>query len=351
MDKLKFEKKIIAELPKCYSLAKLTYNNEEYIVAATEKEGDCLIVDKEGNIVDRVWSQPGGVMSIVPAPGTNGAFLATHRFYSPNDSADASIVFARPDGHGWETRTITKLPHVHRFDILQSEGRKYLIACTLKSGHQYKDDWSSPGKIYVAELPDDLYSLGCDNQLELRVIKDGLLKNHGFFRRSVNGVDSAVVSAEQGVFLISPPSGSISDWSVELLTDIPSSDAVLYDINQDGQEEIVLFESFHGSSLRVLEPSSTGYQEVFSIEHKLEFLHAIWADDIAGKPSVVIGHRKGKRELFTLSYDSENTEYKTQIIDENCGSANVLVFSDDKFQYVAGANRETDQLCFYKITR
>ena len=114
-------------------------------------------------------------------PGSDGQFLATHKFYSPNDSMDAEIVIATPQGNGnWEIRTLCSAPFVHRFGILNRGGADYLIVCCLKTGHEHKDDWRFEGACYGAQLPGDLSSFDKAHPLKLTLLKGAMLKNHGY---------------------------------------------------------------------------------------------------------------------------------------------------------------------------
>ena len=140
---MKYQKKLISDLNLCYSLAELTYKGQHCFLVAAEKHDPCYLFDEAGTKIAEPWAGPGGVMTMQQVPEHDGQFLATHEFYSPNDSKEAKIILAYPEDGEWKVRTLAELPFVHRFDIISRNGVNYVIACTLKSGHEYKEDWRS----------------------------------------------------------------------------------------------------------------------------------------------------------------------------------------------------------------
>lgn len=344
------KKRILAELEKCYSIAPLEYQGKKHILVAAEKKDRCILFDAEGEEETTVWEGPGGVMTMAQVPGTDGQFLATHKFYSPNDSKEAKIVAATPDGKGkWNIHTLAELPFVHRFDIIRSGGENYLIACTLKSGHEYKDDWSSPGKVYAAKLPNDLTCFDDANQLQLEVLKDGMLKNHGYYKVMENGKASALVCSDNGVFRFYPPEAQGDRWHEEQLLDIPASDATMVDLDDDGEMELVVLSPFHGDEVSVYKKMGKGYEKVYQYPEKAEFLHAIWSGKLGGKTVVVLGHRKGARRLFALVCMDGRYSFKT--IDDDCGPANAYGYTYDGRDILITTNREINQIAMYTFDK
>lgn len=196
---MRIEKKVIAKLEKCYSVAPLYYQGREHFLVAAEKKDRCILFDMDGNPEETVWEGPGGVMTMVQIPGSDGQFLAIHQFFSPNEAKEAKLVAAEPSADGkWNVKTIARLPFVHRFDIVTRNHVNYLIACTLKSGHEYEEDWRSPGRVYAARLPETLDGISEENPLGLRVICDSLNKNHGYCHMTEHGVMCSLIASEDG---------------------------------------------------------------------------------------------------------------------------------------------------------
>ena len=353
---MKVEKKVIASLNKCYSISELTYHGEHHFLVAAEKKDPCYLFAEDGTRLETVWTEPGGIMTMTPVPGADGQFLSTHEFFSPNDSLNARIVVVTPKGKDdWEVRTLCHAPFVHRFGILRRGGTNYLLVCCLKTGHEYKNDWRFPGACFGAVLPDDLSGFDDDHPLQLELIYDEMLRNHGYCKISHGGHDAALVGCEEGTFLFDPPAVKGADWEVTQISTIPASDSVLVDFDGDGKLELGCISPFHGSSLTIYHLDEfDNYVPQWKYpapEADTEFLHATWACELLGKPTWIVGWRKGTRDTIAITWDSEAGTYRTEFIDRSTGCANALHFKNkDGKDVIVAANREIDEVAMYTIT-
>lgn len=348
---MNIKKRIIGHLTKCYSIAPLHYNDRDFFLVAAEKQDPCYLYDLDGNQVDKIWDGPGGVMSMVQIPRTNGEFLATFQFYSPNDSKEAKIVRILPNKDGtWASQVLAKLPHVHRFDLLESNGFVYLIACTLKSGHTCKDDWSSPGKVYAALLPEDLSGFSEEHPLEFTVLKENMLKNHGYCRCPENGQDTALISCEEGIFQFFPPAHPDEAWNIRPLLNTPASDAVLVDLDGDGKKELCVISPFHGDKISIYADDGSQYKKIYDYPETAEFSHAICCCTLCDQPAFVFGHRKGKRNLVAITYNKDTEAFQETLLDTDCGPANVYHYQHNEKDILISTNREIDEIAMYLIT-
>ncbi len=340
------EKTVLCKMTKCYAVTTLTYQGELHMLAAPEGPDRCILFDAEGREKSTVWTGPGGVMGMVPLPWKDGAFLATQRFYSFNDAEDARIVLAEPDGEGgWSVKTLCALPFVHRFDVLESGGRRYLLVCTLKGGQAYQGDWQFPGGFWAAELPDDLSAFSYDDPLRLTLIRKNVLRNHGYWRGEEDGREFALVCSEEGVERLDPPEAPGGEWRFTKLLDVPASDAVLMDLDGDGERELAVITPFHGDTFTVYHAAPGGYAPVWTLPEKAEFLHAIWGGEIEGRPAVALGNRAGAMLLFLVRWSGDG--YVTEVLDEHCGPANCTGFRHGGHDCILSANRETDEVALY----
>jgi len=349
---MEVEKKVIGSIPKCYAVAPLFYHGEEHFLVAAERKGRCVLYDLVGNDKDTIWTEPGGVMTMLQIPETDGQFLATQKFFSPHDAAEAKIIIVTPDGKGnWEMRTLLDIPYIHRFGILMRGGVKYLIAGTVKSGQDHSNgDWSYPGKVYAAVLPEDLSVFSDDYQLQMEVIMDGLVKNHGFYKVTEEGMDKVVISCDSGVYIFIPPDAPGKKWEILPLLNTSASDAVLVDLDEDGVDELAVISPFHGDTIRIYRQVDGKFEIAYTYEKKAEFSHSIYGGMLGGKPAVVIGHREGERNLLMFTWNKGLEQFESQILDRGCGSANVYKYEKDGVDYLVSTNREIDEVALYKVS-
>lgn len=341
---MQVKKSVITNLTKCYSLAELDHQGGKAYLVASEKQYPCLLLSREGKVLDKVWDDPGGVMTMEPLP--DGSFLATHRFYSPNDSKGASLVWATPGTNGWQVRTLCSLPFVHRFGLLHREGVTYLVACTLKSDHQFKEDWTCPGRIWVGQLPDDLTAVGPEPPLALTPLVSGLFRNHGFFKSCREDGETCLVGTENGILKLTPPMPG-GQWQVETLLTEPASDMLLADFDGDGQLEMLVFAPFHGEKLTIYKQRGAEWKPVFQASEPLLFLHALAVGTLGGREVAVVGHRNGNRDLCLI--ECREGEYHMNVLDHDVGPANVLCRGEGENLWILSANREIDEVAMYLV--
>lgn len=343
---MKIEKRTLASLANCYATNSFDIGGQRHILFASEGKGACLAWKgpdyAESHVV---WDGPGGTMSIVPIPGTDGEFLAVQKFYRFWDWEEAKVVHVRPDGAGgYAVTDILHLPYVHRFDLLTVGDRHYFIACTLATTKRAIDDWSDPGKIWVGEYT----GVG---PLQVRVLKDGISKNHGYSRLLRPDGVCGLVTGEEGAFEVTPPGVGGDDWQVKQFMDWPVSDIAALDIDGDGELEYATIESFHGCWFRIYKRVDGVLRKVFEHPEVTEFYHVVVAARLAGVPVFIGGCRRGKQQLFYVRTDPhDSSRFLIELIEAGVGPSNACVINEAQRDIIAVANRESDQAALYIVT-
>jgi hypothetical protein len=342
---MKIEKRSLVTLNRCYSASSIIVDGETRILLASEGEGPCLAwAGPNYDSSHVVWDEPGGTMSIVPIPGTNGEFLAVQKFLKMYQWEEAKIVHVQPlQAGGYAVSDVLHLPYIHRFDLLSSRGRLYFIGCTLATTKDTKDDWSNPGKIWVGEFTGK-------GPLKVTVLMEGLIKNHGYSRLTRNGVMSGLVTCEQGAFEVTPPATPGAPWTIVQFMDWPISDIAAVDIDGDGELEFATIEPFHGAHFRVYKRVDGVFRKVFEHPEVSEFYHVVVGATLAGSPVFIGGCRRGKMQLFYVhALQTSPLELQAEVIEECVGPSNVCVLHEKDRDILVAANREKAEAALYFI--
>jgi hypothetical protein len=340
------EKRFLASMNRCYSATHVEVDGQSRILLATEGEGPCLAWNGPHHDGPQpVWAGPGGTMSMVPIPGSNGEFLAVQKFFKMFQWEEAKLVHVKPMADGsYEVTDVLHLPYIHRFDLLPVHDRLYFIGCTLATRKESREDWSSPGKIFVGEYRGP-------GPLQVSVLKDGLTQNHGYSRLERDGRVSSLVTCRQGAYEVTPPPQPGGAWTVRQFMDWPISDIAAVDIDGDGELEFATIEPFHGSAFRVYKRVAGVYQQVYEHPEVSEFYHVVTGTTLAGKPVFLGGCRRGRQQLFYVhALQDVPLVLQAEVIEEGVGPSNVHVMHEPGRDIIVSANREKAEAALYIVT-
>ncbi len=341
---MKIEKKSLGELKRCYCAGQLKIKDKLHVVLASEDPGySCYATCVEDlNQKELIWDGPGGTMSLLPLEDKKEEFLAVQEFYLKVSPSLAKLVWGKKEDGKWILRDVLHLPYLHRFDVYRVNGVSYFIGATIAEEKADKEDWSHPGKIYVGLLPKDL-----SQGIELKVLKDGLFRNHGYSRIEENGIPCGLFSSDQGVFKCVPPSHENEDWKVEKVLDGAIGEIAATDIDQDGNLELMTIEPFHGDRIKIYKKIEGEFTPVYTYPYEIDFAHALVGCQLRGVNSFVGGVRRKDAELFYVQY--QDGRFVTERIDLGGGPANLQVINEENRDLIVAANHTRNEAALYLV--
>ncbi|MCT4594365.1 MAG: hypothetical protein N4A57_08880 [Anaeromicrobium sp.] len=339
---MKIKKKKLGELERVYATCIMEINDELHYIVASEGASECRAIKANTLEETVIWDAPGGTMNIIPVPGRKNEFIATQKFLPTFNSAECEIVHAILDkDNNWTVTPIMRIPYLHRFDLFMIDDELHLIGGMLCNSKAFKEDWSDPGRIVTGKFHDDL-----TKAFELTTVYDGITKNHGFCAGNWKGKRAFFITGVEGIFIAYPPEKKTDEWIIEQLFDHEVSDCALCDIDGDGNTEIATIELFHGDKGKIYKEIDNQWQVVY--ERDFEFGHVVWGGIIAGKPSFIIGGRKGTMDLVLFTYDKG--KFVETVIDNTGGPSNISVINLEDKDVILAANRQIGEYAVYEIT-
>lgn len=343
---MNIKKECLAQLDMAYAINIFRIGNKTYCICASEsRNGKIVLIDCQTRAVHTINGLAGGIMSIIPIPEEKASFIAIQKFYPVFQSEKAEIVkihfiIGDTDEINAQVVPIAQLPYVHRIMLAGSPGRRKIIAGTLCQEKAYEQDWSTAGAVYLIDLSDNPHG-----NTRVICLLDGIHKHHGMF---VDPESNVFISGEEGVFSIDVRDDTFITKK-ELSDSV--SDLCLFDIDDDGEKEMIAIKPFHGDSLSFLRKTRNQWQCI--AQDNISFGHALWCGKIEGKPYAIVCSRGSDKviSLYELKTDSEGgIAYVKSTIDSGVGASNIVVDQERGKTVLYTANHGANEVARYSIS-
>lgn len=336
---MRIEKQVLDNITRCYATNALKIDGKLNLFFASEDPNSPCIryFGEKFEKKEVVWNDRGGCMSILPINSNSNEVVAVNEFYLKVTPSAAKLIRGKYDGD-WKFVDIYNHQYIHRFSIMEKNGINYITLATIAEEKENKEDWKTAGKIYGGILPKNF-----DEKIEMQVLVEGCFRNHGCYIRE----QETYYSSDQGVYKIMPPQNIDGKWCVEHILDGKISDLCMVDIDNDGKEEIMTIEPFHGNEIKIYKLKNGSYQEVYKYPNEIDFAHCLLGTTVCGKNTFIAGVRRKDAELFMVQY--ENGKFVETIIEKGVGPANIQIVHMEDCDMLLSANHSQNEAAIYRI--
>ncbi len=343
------EKKIIAPLAFPYSLHGLRVDGAlRRIVAGNEKKGRAIHFAPDGADVQTIWDGEslGGVTGLDQLPEGGMDFIAIEGAYKGFNCEKAGVIRARQENGEWRVTRLAELPFAHRMCVpavggkAGQAGKAFVLVASLCGGKDNKDDWSRPGAVWLAEWK------GGD-RLDFAPLIEGIHKNHGLFHGRFDGRESVLITGEEGVFVIRVPDVPGGEWLWERIMDEPVGDVCAYDIDADGEDELIVIRGFHGREAAVYKRVDGAWTAMYRFP--VDFGHFIWGGKVLGRDAFITGYRGANAALVLFRKVPGVWNFDIDCIDQLESPINMLPLETDEGLALYVTNAASDSVARYLI--
>jgi len=336
---MKFTKTVIHALSMPYAVGTFSAGrggSPPSVVCATEDHGPAIITDPPYRTARELCPGPGGCMAVLEDPERPTDLYSIMGCFVGYKFQGGGIYRIRGAG---PIQRVADLPFAHRIGIVRRAGRRYLLAANIAEDKKEPADWSRPGAVHAAEMG------GPDAPLHLTPILPGITRNHGLLVCRFEDRPSVLISGAQGLFCLDLESNGAS-WPSRQVLSQEISEMALADLDDDGRDELVTIEPFHGSALRAYRRTGGGWSVFWEAE--VSFGHCVLAGAFQRRPSVLVSSRTGSRDLLLYQFSAAAPSKPDRVVVEaGAASANMLMLPVDGVDRVFSANQGAGELVMY----
>jgi hypothetical protein len=330
-------KKTIIELPFVYTVNGLKLGDQFFFAAGSERNHPAFLINPDNNSITKITDGPGGMMTILPVPGHNDQLISVMGLFPPFIGQEAGIFFHRKTDENWNTQKVISLPFAHRCEILTYNGENHLFIATVSRNKDNPADWSKPGELYHAIIRENE-----SDKWNAEIILNNLFRNHGMSKSIISNKEAICISGAEGIFAIVP--GEETGWEIIRLFEREVSEFAFFDLDNDGENELITIEPFHGNSLNIYKKSNTVWELLYS--SPLSFGHGLSAGKFQGQNVVVVGNRRDSGDLELHRVFADNIIEKS-IIEDNVGSTQTKVISHNGTDFILSSNQSRNEVALY----